>query len=148
GERSRASRSRDPGGVYLSASRVRDGGSRQQEDVEAMDMNDYVLEVVARDRQAELLRAAERSYRVRDGFSVAHRLRVALGPCARPYRATAAGRQHIFWTEERPGWCHPHAKGPNLWSGAWLTSTRSWPRCYAAPMPIAPSDSSSAMGAT
>ena len=44
-----------------------------------MDMNEYVFEVVVRDRQAELLRAAERSYRVRDGHRVAHPLRVALG---------------------------------------------------------------------
>jgi hypothetical protein len=44
-----------------------------------MDMNEYVFEVVARDRIAEMRAAAERSHRIRAAGLASYPLRVALG---------------------------------------------------------------------
>jgi hypothetical protein len=44
-----------------------------------MDMNEYALETLARDRLAELRANAERSHRVRVGRPAEPRLRIALG---------------------------------------------------------------------
>src|SRR5262249_52865417 len=57
---------------------VEDGRLREQEEVEVMDMNEYMLEL-ARDRQAELWEAAERSHRVQPAHPMTHTLRVVLG---------------------------------------------------------------------
>jgi hypothetical protein len=44
-----------------------------------MDMNDYALEILARDRLAELRATRERAYRARAGRRAPRSLRVALG---------------------------------------------------------------------
>jgi len=44
-----------------------------------MELNDYVVEIIVRERLAEMRAAAESSHLIRPGHSVAHRLRVALG---------------------------------------------------------------------
>ena len=44
-----------------------------------MDLNDYGLEIIVRERLAEMRAAAESSRLVRPAYPVAHRLRVALG---------------------------------------------------------------------
>ena len=44
-----------------------------------MDMNEYMLEIVVRDRLAELREAARRAHRDRAARPVSHSVRVALG---------------------------------------------------------------------
>jgi hypothetical protein len=54
-------------------------GRRYQETVAVMDLNDHVVEIIVRERLAEMRAAAESSHLVRPSRPVAHRLRVALG---------------------------------------------------------------------
>jgi membrane protein DedA with SNARE-associated domain len=65
-----------PGG--MSATDL-DGGPRHQKGDAVMDMNEYVLEVVARDRLAEMREAAARSHRVRAARRASRPMRIALG---------------------------------------------------------------------
>jgi hypothetical protein len=44
-----------------------------------IDLNDYAVEIIVRDRLAEMRAAAESSHLMRPAHPVAHRLRVALG---------------------------------------------------------------------
>ena len=59
-----------------------------------MDMNEYMLEIVVRDRLAELREAARRAHRARAARPVSHSVRVALGGAMIPPGGDCKANDH------------------------------------------------------
>jgi hypothetical protein len=60
-------------------SAMRGTGLRYQEAVAVIDLNDYAVEIIVRERLAEMRAAAESSHLIRQAHPAANRLRIALG---------------------------------------------------------------------
>src|SRR5262245_411172 len=120
------------------------GGSPNDGD-ERVHIRHHVAATTRRDTGGRGALASGRGYHP-GPTSAARRAR----PNARPHRATTARPPRPSNSEN---WCDENTEGdPNteraiLWSSAWLTSTRSSWKRYAAAMPIAPHDWLSAMAA-